>query len=119
MSTDTGTGTEPGMLEAVRKLAATELDYHGPLALESRLIEDLDLDSIRLLTLAVAVEDHFGICLDEEEDASLQTVGDLVALVQAKTAGAARGKGGADAGDPKDGDPKDSDSVEGNGAGHG
>ncbi len=85
MSAGPETKIAANVLEAVRALAAEELDYRGPLVLESRLIEDLDLDSIRLLTLAVAVEDHFGICLDEEEDASLHTVGDLVALVRAKT----------------------------------
>lgn len=70
------------VLMTIRDLAAVELDYRGPLVRESRLIEDLGLDSIRLLTLAVAVEDRFNVCLDEQDEASLVTVGDLIAVIE-------------------------------------
>ena len=52
-----------------------------------RLVEDLRLDSIRLLTLAMEVEDHFQICLDEEDEAQIQTIGDLVGLIGHKLGG--------------------------------
>jgi len=74
------------VLARVRVLARAELGYEGPLTLSSRLVEDLALDSIRLLTLAVAVEDHFGICLGEADEAKLVRIGDLVDTVLAKTA---------------------------------
>jgi acyl carrier protein len=50
-------------------------------------VEDLKLDSLHLLTLATEVEDHFLICLDEEDEAALETVGDLVNMVEKKLAG--------------------------------
>lgn len=75
------------VLEAIRGVAQAELGYGGELEVESRLVEDLELDSIRLLTLAVAVEDRFSICLDEQDEASLVTVGDLISIVLAKRGG--------------------------------
>jgi acyl carrier protein len=49
-----------------------------------RLIEDLKLDSVHRLTLAVHVENRFRIALDEEDEAGLETVGDLAAAVRRK-----------------------------------
>lgn len=72
------------ILLGIAAVAREHLAYDGPLALEARLIEDLRLDSIRLLTLAVEVENHFQICLDPEDDTTIETVGDLVAAVGRK-----------------------------------
>lgn len=52
-----------------------------------RLVEDLGLDSVGLLTLAVAVEDHFRIRLDPEDEAAIRTIGDLVRTVEGKLDG--------------------------------
>jgi acyl carrier protein len=60
-----------------------------------RLVEDLELDSIRLLTLAVEVENHFRICLDEDDDRAVETVGDLVAVVRRELAAGAAGAAAA------------------------
>jgi acyl carrier protein len=49
-----------------------------------RLVEDLRLDSVRLLTLAAEVENRFRVCLDEQDEGSIETVGDLVAVVRKK-----------------------------------
>jgi acyl carrier protein len=49
-----------------------------------RLVEDLRLDSIRLLTLAVEVENRFRVRLDELDEGGIETVGDLVATVKRK-----------------------------------
>ena len=79
------TSLDPGdILKQVAEIAADKLDWSGPLESQMRLVEDLRLDSIRLLTLAMEVEDHFRICLDESDEAGIATVGDLVALIQAK-----------------------------------
>ena len=59
----------------------------GKLRPEMHLVEDLELDSLRLLTLAVEVENHFRICLDEDEEAGIETVGDLVRVIEQKSAG--------------------------------
>jgi acyl carrier protein len=47
-------------------------------------VEDLRLDSVGVLTLAVAVEDHFRICLDAEDEAAIRTIGDLERVLSAK-----------------------------------
>ncbi|HEX4953782.1 MAG TPA: acyl carrier protein [Thermoanaerobaculia bacterium] len=75
------------ILAGVAAVAAEHLDWREPLLPEMRLVEDLRLDSIRLLTLAVEVENRFRVCLDETEDSALVTVGDLVAAVKRKLVG--------------------------------
>jgi acyl carrier protein len=75
------------VLEQIADLAHRELQWEGTLQPEQRLVEDLGLDSLRLLTLAVAVENHFEVCLDPQDEAELITVGDLVRVVGEKGAG--------------------------------
>lgn len=77
------------ILAGIAAVARQHLDHDGPLRPEMRLVEDLELDSIRLLTLAVEVENRFRICLDEEDDRGIETVGDLVAVVRRELAVAA------------------------------
>ncbi len=48
----------------------------------TRLQQDLDLDSVGLLTLALEIENHWRIYLGEAPDNPPQTIGELVALVQ-------------------------------------
>lgn len=72
------------ILETIRRLAREHLEHDGELRPSSRLVEDLDLDSVRRLTLAIEIEDHFRICLDPEDEASIETVGDLVETVGRK-----------------------------------
>jgi acyl carrier protein len=43
-----------------------------------------ELDSIQRLTLMVAIEDHFQICFEPEEEEALTGVDDLVALIAQK-----------------------------------
>lgn len=74
------------ILDGVRAVAREHLDHHGPLEPPMRLVEDLELDSIRLLTLAVEVENRFRVRLDEADEAGIVTVGDLVAAVGRKLA---------------------------------
>lgn len=79
---------EAGELE--RRLTGERL---GP---ELRLVEDLALDSIRLLTLAVEVENLFRISMDPEDEEGIETVGDLADVVARKLeAGDAGGDDGA------------------------
>ena len=69
----------------VAAVARDHLEWTQPLAPEMRLVEDLRLDSIRLLTLAVEVENRFRVRLDEDE-AGIVTVADLVAAVRRRLA---------------------------------
>ncbi len=72
-----------GIAAAARKKSSA---MRGELRPEMSLVEDLQLDSIRLLSLAMAVEDHFRIALDAEDEGGINRVADLVALVRAKLA---------------------------------
>ena len=54
----------------------------GAIESGTRLREDLGLDSLALLTLAVAAEDHFRLCLNEDPESPPATVGDFVSLVE-------------------------------------
>lgn len=70
------------ILSTIRRLGPEEA--RAEIRLDSHLIEDLGLDSVGLLTLAVKVEDRFRICLDPEDEARIRTVGDLVTVVEEK-----------------------------------
>jgi acyl carrier protein len=78
------TAPDAAVLEGIAEVARAHVGLAGPLAPEMRLVEDLELDSLRLLTLAVEVENRFRVRLDEADDAAIETVGDLVAAVERK-----------------------------------
>ncbi len=75
------------ILEGIAEVVRQRLDWQGPLTMEMRLVEDLRLDSIRLLTLAAEVENRFRVFLDETDETGIQTVADLVAVVRRKLGG--------------------------------
>ena len=74
------------ILRVISEVARTKLDLERELSVDMHLVEDLELDSIRLLTLAMEIEDHFEICLDEEDEETIVTVADLVGVVRRKLA---------------------------------
>jgi acyl carrier protein len=82
------------VLVELRSMMATEFGL-APEDVEpgAHLVDDLDLDSIDLVDLAVTLEDRSGIKLDEEEIKSVRTVGDAVNVIHAaftrRSAGAA------------------------------
>ena len=78
--------TDDEILHAIAGVARDKLELDGELRCDMRLVEDLQLDSIRLMTLAMEVEDHFEICLDEEDEEAIMTVADLVDTVRRKLA---------------------------------
>jgi acyl carrier protein len=76
--------TDDEILEAIADVAREHLDWRGVLTPEMLLAEDLELDSLKILTLAVEVEDRFEICIDPESESQIVTVGDLVGAVRRK-----------------------------------
>jgi acyl carrier protein len=84
--------TRSEILAGVAAVAREHLDWRGPVEPAMRLVEDLELDSLRRLTLAVEVENLFRVKLEPEDEAGLETLGDLVALVERKLGGAGRGE---------------------------
>ena len=68
------------ILEEIAEVARLHLGWDGDLQPSLRLVEDLELDSLKGLTLALELENHFRVRLDQE--AGLVTVGDLVAAIE-------------------------------------
>lgn len=75
------------IVEGLRKIIAEELDVAAPAELNEtdRLNEDLNLDSIMILQLAVYIEEYFEVAFPEEDvDPSVfATVGSLTDFVVA------------------------------------
>lgn len=78
---------EAAILAGISEVAQLHLGWEGPLTADMRLVEDLRLDSIRLLTLAAEVENRFRIFLDELDEGAIETIGDLVVVVRRKLGG--------------------------------
>ena len=74
------------ILAGLEAIARERLELDRPLDPKASLVGELRLDSLRLLTLAVEVENRFRIHLEPDEEAAIETVGDLVALVEKKLA---------------------------------
>jgi acyl carrier protein len=76
--------TDAAILEGIREVARRHLGWSGPIRKEQRIVETLRLDSLRLLTLVVEVENHFRICLDQGSESDIVTVRDLVDEIRRK-----------------------------------
>jgi acyl carrier protein len=74
--------TSTQIMEGLRLVAQEHLEYEGQLDPGASIIEVLELDSLRMLTLVVEVENHFKICLEEGDEEELVTTSDLVGLIR-------------------------------------
>ncbi len=72
--------SEAEVLAGIAEVARTHVEWRGELRPEMQLVEDLELDSLKALTLALEVENRFKVYLDQEGD--LVTIGDLVAAIR-------------------------------------
>ena len=73
--------TETQILEGVKKVLREHLRISSPIRLETDLFQDLELDSLKQLTLVVELENQFRICFDEGDEEGLRTIGDIVTLI--------------------------------------
>ena len=79
MSATTAEGiTEQEVRSTLARLLREELSWQGDLP-QGELAEAFD--SVGLLTLVVAIEDHFGISFDEFDEQAITTIDEVVALV--------------------------------------
>jgi len=60
------------------------IDEDTAVTLESRLAEDLDLDSLDLVEVVMKLEETAGIEIPDEEAAELKTVDDVVKFLDSK-----------------------------------
>lgn len=68
----------------IERIAQEQFDWQGNLRDEMRLVEDLRLDSLKLLSFAIEIENYFRVCLDPEDEAAISTVGHLVQTLERK-----------------------------------
>ncbi|MDT7802960.1 MAG: acyl carrier protein, partial [Actinomycetota bacterium] len=52
---------------------------------EKSFVDDLDIDSLSMVEIAVQAEDKFGVKIPDDELANLKTVGDAVNYVSANS----------------------------------
>jgi len=60
-----------------------DVDTAG-ITMESSLRDDVGINSIGLLYMAMALEEEFGIKFKNEDFANIQTVGDVIATIESK-----------------------------------
>jgi len=73
--------TEQSILDGIIDVARTHLAWEGEVSLTTPVVEVFRLDSIRLLTLVVEIENRFEICLEDDATDQVETLGDLVSLI--------------------------------------
>ena len=72
------------VLEKVREIIANQLNVDAAtITLETHLVDDLGADSLDAVDLIMAIEDEFGIELDDETAQNVRKVGDLVSYIEA------------------------------------
>jgi acyl carrier protein len=74
--------TKQEIFEQVRSILCREFEFtEDEIQPSSHLVDDLDLDSIDAIDLAVKLEERVGLDLEEEQLRSLRLVQDVVDLV--------------------------------------
>ncbi|MPY78189.1 MAG: acyl carrier protein [Actinophytocola sp.] len=67
-----------GLAEIVEEVAGVAQDE---VTKEKSFVDDLDIDSLSMVEIAVQAEDKFGVKIPDDELANLKTVGDAVTYV--------------------------------------
>ena len=71
------------VLEVIREVL---VDVRGidpaEVTAEARLTDDLGVDSLDAVQIILALEDHYGREVDDESIEDLETVGDIVSLIE-------------------------------------
>jgi acyl carrier protein len=75
------------VVETMKEVLSSELNVdQEKVTVDARFKEDLDADSLELVEVVMALEEKFGIEIQDDEVAGLKTVGEAVDLVLAKQA---------------------------------
>ena len=67
-----------GLAEIIDEIAGVPADEVTP---EKSFVEDLDIDSLSMVEIAVAAQDKFGVEIPDEQLKDLKTVQDVVTYV--------------------------------------
>jgi acyl carrier protein len=68
-----------GLGEIIDEIAGVPADQVTP---DKSFVDDLDIDSLSMVEIAVAAQDKFGVEIPDDELKNLKTVKDVVAFVQ-------------------------------------
>ena len=73
------------MIDKVSSLLAEQLNIDvKTVKPTSRIVEDLGADSLDMIEMLMSLEENFGISVPDDKVASLKTVNDIVAFIQAE-----------------------------------
>jgi acyl carrier protein len=72
---------QKGLAEIVEEVAGVAAD---DVTVEKSFVDDLDIDSLSMVEIAVQAEDKFGVKIPDDELANLKTVGDAVSYIASK-----------------------------------
>jgi acyl carrier protein len=70
------------ILEGINEVARSTFGLKDRLGMATRIADVLELDSLKRLRFAVALEDRFGVVLQRADEPRLDSVADLVALLR-------------------------------------
>ncbi|MGA8332140.1 MAG: meromycolate extension acyl carrier protein AcpM [Mycobacterium sp.] len=68
-----------GIAEIIEEVTGIEPSEITP---EKSFVDDLDIDSLSMVEIAVQTEDKYGVKIPDEDLAGLRTVGDVVNYIQ-------------------------------------
>ena len=71
------------LIKVFHAVFENEVDVTG-MTQASSLREDVGINSIGMLYMAMAVEEEFGIKFQNEDFAAIKTVGDVIACIESK-----------------------------------
>ena len=72
-------------IEKVKKLISNQLNVaESKITEDSRLVEDLGADSLDTVEMLMAFEEEFGISIPDEEAMKIQTVKDIVEIIDGR-----------------------------------
>lgn len=72
------------MLEIIKEILSEQLGVEENITLESKLREDLNIDSLLAVQLSVLLENKYDINITEEELWKLATIKDVIDLLEIK-----------------------------------
>lgn len=72
------------MLEVIKEVLAEQLGVEEDITIESKLREDLNIDSLLAVQLSVLLENKYDIDITEEELEKLMTIKDVIDLLEIK-----------------------------------
>jgi acyl carrier protein len=76
------------LLEDLRRLMGEQFEVPAEAVTPAaRLVDDLDLDSLDGVTLALRLEDELGVALEEEDLQAMDTVASVIEIIRARLGG--------------------------------